>query len=122
MRLLIGILAVWRITHLLNAEDGPWDVFARLRAVLGSGFAGSLLDCLYCLSLWVAAPFAYWLGENWKENLLLWPALSAGAILAERLTAKQSEKEVPPAVYVDEPEDPNVVLWQNSRAGAERID
>jgi len=46
---------------------------------------GKLLDCFQCLSLWVAAPYAWWLGENWKERLLLWPALSAAAILLERI-------------------------------------
>jgi hypothetical protein len=49
-RLLLGILAVWRITHLLNAEDGPWEVVVRLRRIAGEGFWGQLLDCFYCLS------------------------------------------------------------------------
>lgn len=86
--LVIGILVVWRIAHLFYGEDGPWDVFVGLRRAAGEGFWGSLLDCFYCLSLWIALPLAYWLGEGWKQRLLLWPALSAGAILLERLTAK----------------------------------
>ena len=80
--LALGALAVWRITHVLNAEDGPGEVFVRLRAFVGRGFWGDLLDCFYCLSLWVAIPFACWLGDGWKEKLLLWPALSAAGILA----------------------------------------
>src|SRR4051794_28736585 len=87
--LILGILGVWRITHLLNAEDGPGKVLVRLRKLAGIGFFGELLDCFYCLSLWVAAPFAYVLGSGWKETLLLWPALSAAAILLERSTSKQ---------------------------------
>jgi len=110
--LALGILAVWRITHLLNAEDGPWDLFVRFRRFVGEGFWGSLLDCFYCLSVWIAVPFAYWLGDSWKERLLLWPALSAGSILAERITANSRDKEPPPAVYYEEPEDPNVLLRQ----------
>ena len=27
-RFLLGLLSVWRITHLLNAEDGPFEVLA----------------------------------------------------------------------------------------------
>jgi hypothetical protein len=107
MKLLVGILAVWRVTHLLNAEDGPWNLFVRLRRALGSW--GTLLDCFYCLSLWIAAPFAYWIGDGSGERLLLWPALSAGAILAERLTSNPPEHEVPPAVYFEEPEDSHVL-------------
>jgi hypothetical protein len=84
--LLLGVLGVWRITHLIQAEDGPWDLVARLRARAGSGVLGQLMDCFYCLSLWIALPLALALGAGWLEQVLLWPALSAGAILLERLT------------------------------------
>ena len=29
--LLLGLLTVWRLTHLVNAKDGPWGVVMRLR-------------------------------------------------------------------------------------------
>ena len=58
-RLVLGSLVTWRLTHLLNAEDGPWQVLVKLRRAAGDGMLGQLLDCFYCLSLWVAAPFAY---------------------------------------------------------------
>jgi len=88
-RFTLGVLAVWRVTHLLFAEDGPWDVIIRLRRRAGAGFWGKLLDCFYCLSLWIAAPLAVLLGSGWAERLLLWPALSAGAILLERATTRE---------------------------------
>jgi hypothetical protein len=114
--LTLGILAVWRITHLLNAEDGPWDLLVRFRRLAGTGVWGSLLDCFYCLSVWVAAPFAYGLGNDWKERLLLWPALSGGAILAERLTANRGQSEPQPAAYYEESEEnSDVVLRQQER-------
>jgi hypothetical protein len=84
--LILGVLGVWRVTHLLNAEDGPWDIFVSLRRSVGSGFWGDLLDCFYCLSLWVAVPFAFVLAETWREDIVLWLALSGGAILLERAT------------------------------------
>jgi len=96
--LALGILAVWRITHLLNAEDGPGKLLVRLRTLAGSGFWGEMLDCFYCLSLWVAAPFALILADVWSERLLLWPALSGAAILLERATASA------PAVYAEDRE------------------
>ena len=34
--LILGILGVWRITHLLQAEDGPWDLVVQLRRALGN--------------------------------------------------------------------------------------
>jgi len=114
--LVLGILAVWRITHLFNAEDGPWDLLARSRQWMGAGFWGKLLDCFYCLSVWVAVPFAWLLGSDWKERLLLWPALSAGAILLERLTGKE---EPPPPIYFEEPENPHVLREESTDAARE---
>jgi len=101
--LTLGILGVWRVSHLLNAEDGPADLLVRLRRLARSGFWGSLLDCFYCLSVWMAVPFAYLLGEGWRERLLLWPAMSAGAILLERITLKGSA--APPAYYLEDQEN-----------------
>src|ERR1022692_2975092 len=90
--LVVVALTVWRITHLLQAEDGPWDLVVRLRRKANDTFWGRLLDCFYCLSLWVALPFALGLGEDWKERLLLWPALSAAASLLPRRTWKTRRK------------------------------
>jgi hypothetical protein len=100
--LVLGILAVWRISHLLHAEDGPWDILVRLRRKAGSGFWGQLLDCFYCLSIWIAIPFALLIGASWGERLLLWPGLSAGAILLERLISRNGG--VPPAPYIEDQE------------------
>lgn len=108
--LLLAMLGAWRMTHLLQAEDGPWELMARLRRRAGAGFWGELLDCFYCLSLWIAAPLAFFIGENWRERLLLWPALSAGAILLERIS--QREASTPPAVYFEDQENEHVLLRQ----------
>jgi hypothetical protein len=102
-RLAVGVLAVWRVTHLFYNEDGPWEVFARIRRLAGHGFWGKLLDCFYCLSLWVAFPFATVLGSGWREIFLLWPALSGAAILLERVTGARSGRGGP-AVYYEEPD------------------
>jgi len=99
--LFLGILATWRVTHLLHAEDGPWDVLAGLRRVVGSGLAGHLLDCFYCLSVWVAVPCAFALAEGWTARLVLWPALSGGAILLERLTSPRQQPRAAP--YSEDP-------------------
>lgn len=107
----LGMLAVWRVTHLLNAEDGPWDLFAKLRRYVG-GALGGVLDCFYCLSLWIAAPLAYLLGEGWGERLLLWPALSGGAILLERWTSR--EEPPAPAIYVEDKEADDVLRKEPS--------
>lgn len=87
LRCALGALAVWRVTHLLHAEDGPFDIFLRIRRIFGEGFLGSILDCFYCLSLWVAVPVAYFVAADWMERALAWLGLSGAAILLERITA-----------------------------------
>jgi hypothetical protein len=85
-RLLLGVLCVWRLTHLLQAEDGPWDVVVRLRQAAGNGWWGRLLDCFYCLSLWIAVPIAWAIGSSVTEGVLLWLAFSAAQFFLERST------------------------------------
>ena len=114
---ILGTLAVWRITHLLQAEDGPWDVVVHLRHRAGTGFWGQLLDCFYCLSVWIAAPFAIYLGKTWSRKVLLWLALSAGAILLERATDRKHDEA--PAMYIEESEDEYVLRQKADRASSD---
>ena len=86
--LLVEVLAVWRLTSLLQREDGPGGILSSLRARLGTGMAGALFGCFYCLSLWVALPVALTHEGGWRSSGLLWLALSGGAILLERATLK----------------------------------
>lgn len=79
----LGVLAVWRVTHLLHAEHGPWGLLARARALARRLGLGELVECFFCLSLWTSAPCAWWLGASWPERAVAWLALSAGAILIE---------------------------------------
>ncbi|MEZ5316821.1 MAG: DUF1360 domain-containing protein [Vicinamibacterales bacterium] len=83
---LLGSLAVWRVTHLLADEDGPGDVIVWIRTRLGTGMLGRLMDCFYCLSLWVAAPAALLFRHDAREWVLYWLALSGAACLLERAT------------------------------------
>ncbi len=64
--LLIG-LAAWRLAALLSYERGPFNVFLRLRQLLGfdhdesgepvawpSNFLAQALSCVWCLGLYMA--------------------------------------------------------------------
>jgi len=106
--LVIGILAVWRVTHLIQSEDGPWDLIIHFRRSMSSNFFGKLLECFYCLSLWISVPMAGLLGSTWIEKATLWLALSAGAIVIERFTSQESS--IPTAIYYEDLEDPNGML------------
>lgn len=80
MRFVVAALATWRVTHLLAREDGPADVITRLRRR-----TGKLMDCFHCLSLWVAAPLAFFVSSGPPGLLLTWFALSGAACLLERI-------------------------------------
>ena len=98
----LASLGVWRVTHLLHAEAGPGEIFTKLRAAAGAGVVGRALACFYCASIWVAAPFALWLGATLGERLLLWLALSAAAILLEQRRPAQAASQVAPALFVED--------------------
>jgi hypothetical protein len=91
----VAVLACWRVTHLLHGEDGPWRLLARARQALSQTMVGGAVDCFLCLSVFVAAPLAIWVGGDWGGRLLSWPALSAGAILIERAAFPASFAETP---------------------------
>jgi hypothetical protein len=81
-----AVLAVWRVTHLIVVEDGPWDLLGRLRRIGERVGLERLVNCFLCCSVWVAVPFALLLTREWKVVAVVLPALSGGAILLERLT------------------------------------
>jgi len=85
IRFILAVLATWRITHLLAREDGPADLIMRVRARLGNGLAGKLMDCFQCLSLWIALPLAFFVSRKPLDLLLTWLALSGAACLLERI-------------------------------------
>ena len=85
MRLVVAVLATWRVAHLLASEDGPADIIVRFRAVLGQSIVGKLMDCFNCLSLWIAALAALFVSRKPLEWVFCWLALSGGACLLERI-------------------------------------
>ena len=77
--LVAGILATWRVTHLVVEEDGPWDVLRRIRRLLGGAGAARLVNCFYCASVWIAVVVALLLARGWRELVIATAAFSGGA-------------------------------------------
>jgi hypothetical protein len=98
--LIVGILCVWRATHLLHAEHGPGGVMTWIRSWMAARGSSSVVACFLCLSLWVAVPFAALVGKSGGERFMLWLGFSAGAILLERLM--QAPSMAAPAVYFED--------------------
>lgn len=85
-------LAVWRVTHLLAQEDGPFDLVFKVRSKVGQGVLGALLDCFLCLSLWIAVPFALLVAAGWVERFVAWLALSGAASILFLFTDRRPLK------------------------------
>ena len=99
---IIVALATWRITSLLVNEDGPYDIFARIRKFIGvyydemnepqgKNVIAEAITCIWCASVWIAFAvsfFAFEYGANihWFVDFVLhWLGLSAAVILIERI-------------------------------------
>lgn len=85
--LFVLALATWRIASLLVAEDGPFHVLLKLRE---RTTFGGLLDCIWCVSVWIAPlALAAWLAGAAEAVTVgqfgvLVLAISAGAIAFDR--------------------------------------
>lgn len=79
--LLILSLAAWRVASMLHSEKGPFAVFERFRLwTYQYEFAGELIRCFYCLSVWVAMPFAIAYAHNFLQWFVNTLAISAAVI------------------------------------------
>lgn len=76
LNLILLSLVCYRIASLISLDEGPFEIFHRLRVVSGAydygqnGKAGSPLGrgiaCPYCVGLWIALPLALY------ADLSLW--------------------------------------------------
>lgn len=110
-RIVLAVFATWRVTHLLASEDGPGDFIYRLRAKLGESFAGRLMDCFYCLSLWVAAASALAITRDPLTWALLSWAISGAACILERATRDQTVVQNVPLERTSN----HALLWPEER-------
>jgi hypothetical protein len=108
----LGVLATWRVTHLLAEEDGPGDLVVRLRARAGDGWQGRLMDCFYCLSVWTAMPFALAVARRRRDAPVAVLALSGAACLLERVSALGAHTQLEGG--------PRDVLWRQAQCDEAR--
>ena len=88
----LAALAVYRLSRMISDEEGPglpWGteedrklgMFLRLRKRYpGVNWLGRGLECIMCLSVWVALPMAVYIDGAWTTPIT-WLALSAVTVL-----------------------------------------
>ena len=100
LEFILLVLATWRITSLVSLEDGPWDILAKFRYIVGvrydeysqptifkNTFAKGIV-CVWCVSVWFAFIGAFL--SPYTANVLSfienWFAISALVILFNEFT------------------------------------
>jgi hypothetical protein len=95
------VFAAWRLTKLLVEEDGPWDIFARVRKWAGVYYdqyserqGKNVLSkapiCVWCFSIWVAfvASFFSEYAVNIRSFFIEWLWLSAAIIVIDEIVER----------------------------------
>ena len=86
MKLLLVTVAVYRISHMIAIEDGPFNVFYRIREYVRKKFGADHwvyegFNCPLCISFWLAMVGAWIMVPALiSEFVILWLGM-AGAIL-----------------------------------------
>jgi hypothetical protein len=95
LRIVVAVLAVWKVCQVLAYEDGPWDLMIWLRRHLHPGqgrdplkirsMLSQGLNCVACSSVWIAWLPAWWIASGWKEWAVLWLAIAGAATILDHL-------------------------------------
>lgn len=88
-KFILACLATWRICSLISGEEGPWNIFRRIRAyvTLKSPSLGEGAHCLWCVSLWISPFVAFWISTDIPAWVVSTFALSGGAILVDAIVS-----------------------------------
>ena len=75
----LAVLATYRIARMIAREDGPFDVFMRIRDQFPQEYwIGRGLNCVLCLSFWISLPAALLAGLPWHIG---WMGVAGGTMV-----------------------------------------
>lgn len=91
---ILASLAVYRASRMLADEEGPWSVFQRLRGHYPPDtWIGRGLECIMCVSVWIALPATVMLTVLGYADVWLWPltwlAMSTVTVLIRKWEQKK---------------------------------
>ena len=88
----IAALATFRISVALAEEEGPFGIFRAWRGALDpdqTTWLGRGVNCVFCVSFWVALPFAVLIEPDLWRVPLVWFALAGAVVLIRRWEQKK---------------------------------
>lgn len=81
MTFVLASLATYRLSRMLTNEEGPFSAFTWLRGLAPKNtWIGRGLECIMCMSVWVALPLALYIDWSWTLPLT-WLGLSGATII-----------------------------------------
>ena len=106
IKLVLCVLAVWRLSSMFSREDGPFRVFAHIRTWLfvhSTGFdqtffnklCGTLTDgilCMWCNSVWFGAILSVIVSDGLQTWAITTLAVSSAVIFLEEAWQLLSQK------------------------------
>ncbi len=92
-------LAIWRVSSLFAREDGPFDLFLRLRMLtgveydksseeIGTNWLSKGILCVWCNSVWFSALGAFLVSSSIVWYFINLLALSAMAVIIDNHVTK----------------------------------
>ena len=104
LRLVLVVLAVYRLSELFSLDQGPLDMFGRLRGFFGrmaseskrsdslAGEVALLLSCPFCLGIWlsVAGAFLMAFPSRSGDFILLILGIAGAQCFMEQQSRKRS--------------------------------
>jgi len=85
----LAALAVYRLSRMLTDEEGPFMIFTKLRGLAKPDtWVGRGLECIMCMSVWVALAVALYIDLTWTLPLT-WLALSSVTVLIRKWEQKR---------------------------------
>lgn len=81
MTVVLSALAVYYLTYCITQLDGPGDVFLKLRDKWLSGVFRDAVSCFYCLSVYIAVPFALMQYTSLYGFVIMTFGIAGGAVV-----------------------------------------
>ena len=95
LALILSVLAVYRISYLIAKEDGPFDLFAKIRYKGGSikhphDWISRGLNCILCISFWLSLIPVIWLFWGDVVSITLgWLGIAGGVLVLYKVFDEQ---------------------------------
>lgn len=102
MIILLATLAVYRVSHMLAQETGPFALCYRFRSWVGDkavvpglpmqkqphAWIIEGVTCPLCISFWLALPAALFVTVDWWTWSLVWLGIAGGVLVLHKAVSK----------------------------------